>query len=285
MRKKQHHEEHEEHVNHEAWVIPYADLLTLLMALFLVLWASSQSDLSKLKAVSAGFADQLGVSGQGAGAGGQGVLAGSAQPDVTTTVPLTPEHEAMAMAALRAQQAAKEAAQADQSQLQGVQKAITSQAAASGTSQDLAFQMQKRGLVVSIVTEGVLFDAGSADLRPEGKTILDQLAGELTKVPNELAIEGHTDDQPISTGQYPSNWELSTARATNVLRYLVSAHNLNPSRLTAAGYGDERPLAPNTPAGRVANRRVDIAILDLGNNPTAPANQTTTTLNELGAGK
>jgi chemotaxis protein MotB len=285
VRKKQHHEEHEEHVNHEAWVIPYADLLTLLMALFLVLWASSQSDLSKLKAVSAGFADQLGVSGQGAGQGGQGVLAGSAQPDVTTTQPLTPEHEAMAMAALRAQQAAKEAAQADQSQLKGVQSAITSSAAAAGTSQDLAFQMQKRGLVVSIVTEGVLFDAGSADLRPEGKAILDQIAGELTKVPNELAIEGHTDDQPISNSQYPSNWELSTARATNVLRYLVSAHSLDPSRLTAAGYGDERPLAPNTPAGRVANRRVDIAILDLGNNPTAPANQTTTTLNELGAGK
>jgi chemotaxis protein MotB len=282
VRKKQHHEEHEEHVNHEAWVIPYADLLTLLMALFLVLWASSQSDLSKLKEVSAGFADQLGVSGDGQGAGGQGVLAGSSQPDVTTTVPPTPAQEAMAMAALRDAQNAKEAASEDQKQLQGVQQAITSNAAAAGTSQDLTFQLQQRGLVVSIVTEGVLFDAGSADLRPEGKAILDQIADELTRVPNDLAIEGHTDDQPISNGQYPSNWELSTARATNVLRYLVDHHGLSPKRLQAAGYGDERPLAPNTPTGRVANRRVDIAVLDLGANPTAPAKQTTTTLDELG---
>jgi chemotaxis protein MotB len=200
---------------------------------------------------------------------------------VTTTVPLTPEHEAMAMAALRQVQQEKEAASEDQTQLKGVQAAITSQAAASGTSQDLAFELQKRGLVVSIVTEGVLFDAGSADLRPEGKAILDQIAAELTKVPNDLAIEGHTDDQPISNSLYPSNWELSTARATNVLRYLTDVHHLDPSRLTASGYGDERPVAPNTPTGRIANRRVDIAVLDLGDSPNSPNTTTTTIHHEL----
>ncbi len=271
MRKKKHHEEeHEEHVNHEAWVIPYADLLTLLMALFLVLWASGQQDLNKLKQVSAGFADQLGVSGEGPGAGGQGILQGSDQPSVTTTLPLTVAQEASAMAALRDQQQQREAALSNQQQLKGVQQDLQSVASAAGDGSDLGFQLEQRGLVVSIVTEGVLFDQGSATLKPQGMAILDQIATELSKLPNQLAIEGHTDDQPISTGQFPSNWELSTARATNVLQYLLTKH-IDPSRMSASGYGDERPLGPDTPAGRAMNRRVDIAVLNLGTDPNSPA--------------
>jgi chemotaxis protein MotB len=115
--------------------------------------------------------------------------------------------------------------------------------------------------------------------------VLDTLAASLVGVPNQLAVEGHTDNVPINTAQFPSNWELSTARATAVLRYLVEHHGIAPARLSAAGYADQRPVAPNdTGGGRARNRRVDLAILSLSKNAevaptttpptTAPAHDT-----------
>ena len=94
------------------------------------------------------------------------------------------------------------------------------------------------------------------------RAILDGMSGALAQLPNDTSIEGHTDDLPISGGPFPSNWELSTARATTVLRYLVDAHHLPPNRLSAAGYADQRPLVPNdSPAHRSANRRVEVVVL------------------------
>ena len=127
-------------------------------------------------------------------------------------------------------------------------------------------------MVVSIVAEGVLFDAGSAEIKPEGRIILDDISKTLAALPNQLSIEGHTDTSPISTGQFPSNWELSTSRASTVLRYLASQHNIGQKRLQAAGYADQRPVAPNdTDTGRAQNRRVDIAVLS--ENPTTIADE------------
>ncbi len=282
-KKKHHHEEHEEHVNHEAWVIPYADMLTLLMALFLVMWATGQTDLNKMKQVSAGFADSLNIVGNGSGVGGEGILDGV--PDTKKSdavVNIKPEVGAAAIAAIEAQHE-QQAAAADQ--LDQVQKSITDTAAGNGTTGELAFKDEPRGLVVSIVSEGVLFDAGSAELRPEGRAVLDGLAGNLGSIPNKLAIEGHTDNRPISTARFPSNWDLSGARASSVLRYLTDVHHLPASRLSASGYGDTVPVASNDDdAGRAKNRRVDIAILsepiDIPDTPTA---DTTTTDHQEGS--
>lgn len=282
-KKKHHHEEHEEHVNHEAWVIPYADMLTLLMALFLVMWATGQTDLNKMKQVSAGFADSLNIVGNGSGVGGEGILDGV--PDTKKSdavVNIKPDVGAAAIAAIEAQHE-QQAAAADQ--LDQVQKSITDTAAGNGTTGELAFKDEPRGLVVSIVSEGVLFDAGSAELRPEGRAVLDGLAGNLGSIPNKLAIEGHTDNQPISTARFPSNWDLSGARASSVLRYLTDVHHLPASRLSASGYGDTVPVASNDDdAGRAKNRRVDIAILsepiDIPDTPTA---DTTTTDHQEGS--
>lgn len=282
-KKKHHHEEHEEHVNHEAWVIPYADMLTLLMALFLVMWATGQTDLNKMKQVSAGFADSLNIVGNGSGVGGEGILDGV--PDTKKSdavVSIKPDVGAAAIAAIEAQHE-QQAAAADQ--LDQVQKSITDTAAGNGTTGELAFKDEPRGLVVSIVSEGVLFDAGSAELRPEGRAVLDGLAGNLGSIPNKLAIEGHTDNQPISTARFPSNWDLSGARASSVLRYLTDVHHLPASRLSASGYGDTVPVASNDDdAGRAKNRRVDIAILsepiDIPDTPTA---DTTTTDHQEGS--
>jgi chemotaxis protein MotB len=279
MSKRKHrHEEHEEHVNHEAWVIPYADMLTLLMGLFLIMWSIGQVDLVKLKQVSTGFADEFGLaSSAGKGGGGTGVLDGqdsirkgadptaAKQDQVEKTEAITIDKARDLLAADQQQQAV---AQAQTEQLQQVEQAINSGATAAGVSTSVRFRSEDRGLVVSIVTEGVLFDPGSSVLRAEGRVILDGIAATLLTVPNQLAIEGHTDDQPISTGQYPSNWELSTARATTVLRYLKDQHRIPADRLSAAGYADQRAVATNdTPEGRGENRRVDIAVLGTGTQP------------------
>jgi len=259
-KKKHHHEEHEEHVNHEAWVIPYADMLTLLMALFLVMWATSQTDVNKMKQMSAGFADSLGIVGNGQGVGGNGILEGAPETKkADAKVELTPKVGADAIAALDLQAQQQEAAK---QQLEDVQKSISDAAKQTGTAGELAFKDEGRGLVVSIVSEGVLFDAGSAELRPEGRAVLDGIAGTLNSTPNKLSIEGHTDNRPISTAQFPSNWELSSSRAAAVLKYLVVVHHVDPKRLSASGYGDQQPVASNgDEAGRAKNRRVDIAIL------------------------
>ena len=260
-KKKHHHEEHEEHVNHEAWVIPYADMLTLLMAMFLVLWAIGQVDVSKAKAVSTGFADEFGLSSSaGAGAGGVGVLDGNAVPDTPDKLDMrTKVDKTMAIAEQQRQDTARAA---EQQSLQQVEQQIEQGAVAAGLGGSVKFHMEGRGLIVSIVSEGVLFDAGSASIKPAGQLILDGIAQTLANVPNNLSIEGHTDSTPIATAQFPSNWELSTGRASAVLRYLQGRHGLPQVRLSAAGYADQRPIAPNDSlAGRAQNRRVDIAVI------------------------
>src|SRR4051812_39980064 len=254
-------EEHEEHVNHEAWVIPYADMLTLLMAMFLVLWAIGQVDVSKAKAVSTGFADEFGLStSAGSGAGGVGVLDGVSRPDESAK-PQDKSQKVDKTMSIAGGGGGSGVAQLTE-QLTEVQGDIAKEAGIAGIETSLQFRTEQRGLVVSIVAEGVLFDAGQAVLKPEGRMVLDTLAGSLVGVPNQLAVEGHTDNVPISTAQFPSNWELSTARATAVLRYLVEHHGITPARLSAAGYADQRPVADNaTSGGRARNRRVDLAIL------------------------
>jgi len=264
-KKGQHHEEHEEHVNHEAWVIPYADMLTLLMAMFLVLWAIGQVDVSKAKAVSTGFADEFGLSSSaGKGSGGAGVLDGTAAPDSPDFIGKNAKIDKTMQVAIQQRAAAQ---QTEQTQLKGAEQQISAAAQAAGLGSSLKFKMEGRGLVVSVVAEGVLFDAGSATVRAEGRVVLDDIATTLATLPNQLAIEGHTDNRPISTAQFPSNWELSTARASVVLRYLAERHAISLNRMSAAGYADQRPVATNVDdGGRAQNRRVDIAIL--AENPT-----------------
>lgn len=259
---KHHHEEHEEHVNHEAWVIPYADMLTLLMGLFLVLWAIGNQDLAKLKEFTQGFGEAVGIS-SGPLDGGQGILEGGGAATTTTTIaPPSPRQIAAGQEALAREEAAADAQQAASAQLSRAEAVIRTQAEAGGVGGAISFRREDRGLVVSIITDDVLFAPGSTQLQAEGSRALDAIAAALKELPNDVAIEGHTDNVPISTGQFPSNWELSTDRAGVVLRYLVDRHGLDPTRLVAGGYGEQRPLGSNdTPEGRALNRRVDVAVL------------------------
>ncbi len=122
---------------------------------------------------------------------------------------------------------------------------------------------REKGLIVSL-REKILFETGKADLSPEAKTVLDGLYPIFLKIPNEIVVEGHTDNVPISTPQFPSNWELSTARATEVVRYLIEEKKFPDERIAATGYGEYHPVADNsTPEGRSQNRRVDFVIRPL----------------------
>lgn len=251
-------EEHEEHANHEAWVIPYADMLTLLMGLFLVLWAIGNQDLAKMKEFAQGFSSQMGIVRPLDGGGG--VLPDGVAATPTTADPVDPV-AAEGRAALARESAARSALEAEQRDLSVAEAMIRDSAAVAGFADSVSFRREDRGLVVSIVSDDVLFAAGSAELRADGTAALDVLAQVLRELPNKISIEGHTDDVPISSGRFPSNWELSTARSSVVLRHLVD-HGMDPERLVAGGYAEQRPLESNaTPEGRARNRRVDIAVL------------------------
>lgn len=256
----------EEHANHESWVIPYADMLTLLMALFLVMWSSATIDSEKFKMASESLSEAFGTSV--ATPGGSGVMPAPApqQPDApvittTTTTTTLPSGPSQADRALETLEAYEGALAAEQLRLDDVERRIAEHAQATGVAQDVAFRREDRGLIVTVVADSVLFDSGAATLRPRGVSILDGIAGVLAELPNPISIEGHTDPRPIATSQFPSNWELSTARATSVLRYLVDRWGMPASKVSAAGYADTRPIADNsTPAGQDRNRRVEVVI-------------------------
>ena len=251
--RRRRHEEHEEHENHERWLITYADMITLLMAFFIMLFTMSQLDLAKFKEFQQGFASQ--VSGKEinlAAEGGAGVLDGSmgAQTELLK----------QAEEVLKKQATADLARKLERDRLLDVESEFVKRVSRAGLARKVDFRLEMRGLVVSIVSDDVLFDLGSAHLRRDGRQVLNGLAGVLADMPNGVAVEGHTDNLPIS-GQYSDNWDLSTARATTVLNYLLN-HDLPASRLSAAGYADQRPLQTNsTASGRAANRRVEIVIL------------------------
>jgi len=254
-------EEHEEHVNHEAWVIPYADMLTLLMALFLMLFAISSVDLAKFEKLAAGAAGVLGGHGGGSQVldGGAAILEGSGPAAVPPAIPDARAKEAEA--ALQREEEARRAAQLAAKAMADVEDRLR-EAIAEDIRSSIAIRREARGVVMSIVADQVLFVPGEANLQPAGLDILRQVAGTIRGLPNPVTVEGHTDDVPISTSRFRSNWELSTARATEVLRVLVDDLGIPANRVAAAGYGEQRPVAGNdTPEGRSKNRRVELAVL------------------------
>jgi chemotaxis protein MotB len=280
MSKKKKHPEHEEHVNHERWMVSYADMLTLLLALFVVMFAISKVDQKKFATFAEGAAAafcQANVALQGK----QGSLDGS--DGILDGTKATQEEPQTAAEALARELAAKKAAAAEQQQLAAVRDKIQRELAAKGLKNAVEFQLDERGLVVNIVTDKVLFDTGQADLRSEGAKMLNIIAPSVKSLPNKVTVEGHTDNVPM-TGKFTSNWELSTARATTVVRALI-ADGLPARRVSAAGYADQRPISSNnTASGRARNRRVAIVVLPTVSAPAAATTTTSAASTTAGAG-
>ncbi len=288
-KKREHHEEHEEHVNHEAWVIPYADMLTLLMALFLVLFALGQNDQEKLDLAAQSFRKELNAPGFlnfGSGTGGSGPLASGGDsvldgvgpkpaeasgdggspgaaptPGEVTPPPIVVVTE-LDVAATVPPETSDPVDQQLGDPLTEVERIVRERAEGTGLADAIGFRREARGLVVTIVTDRVLFAPGEAEIQPDGFAILDVVADALVELPNAVTIEGHTDSRPISTNRFPSNWELSTSRATSVLRYLVEARGFPDTRISAAGYADTHPIDTGDTAESLSrNRRVEIVVL------------------------
>jgi chemotaxis protein MotB len=277
--RKKKHEEHEEHVNHERWLVSYADMLTLLFVLFVVLYSMSNVDQKKFAELAAGLSEGFGASSV-AMTGNVSNLEGAGQS--TNVVPIDPgtnpgdggsgtegmtkEQKEAVERALRAasRKEASENAQAatkEAENLKEVEKKIADALKAAKLLNQVKFTIDRRGLVVTIVTNEVVFAGNRADLKPGGKKILDTLGPTLAKLPNNIEVDGNTNQLKATTTFYPSGWELSAARASTTVRYLIN-HGLAKNRMTAVGFSDTKPLIdPKDPRAVTMNRRVDVVVL------------------------
>jgi len=285
-RKKATHEEHEEHVNHERWLVSYADMLTLLFVLFVVLYSMSSVDQRKFAALAAGLsagfgAQSVAFQGQtstldGSGASSQIVeIDPGANPGDGSTgkQTLTKAQKAAVDRAVQAQSRAKgskdaEAATKEAENLKKVEEKISDALKKAKLLNQVKFTIDRRGLVVTVVTNEVVFAGNRADLQPGGAKILDTIAPTLAALPNNIEVDGNTNQLKAKTTYYPSGWELSAARASTVVRYFTD-HGLAKKRMSAVGFSDTHPLIPaSDPRSVKLNRRVDVVVLT-----TLPADQ------------
>lgn len=242
---------HPEHVNHERWLISYADFITLLFAFFVVLFAAGQSDKKKQSQLAAAMQTAFTPMAVFEAHSKTPPLTPGGNPTSTTPAPIQPPLPT-ATEKLAANSAAKTEAR--------INHVLSAQAAgAQPPPGSITTHLTKEGLVISLHEAG-FFSSGSSEVHPSAIAFLTRLAAALPQGP--LRVEGHTDNVPIHTPQFDSNWELSTARATAIARLLLEHSEVAPANLSAAGYAEYHPIAPNlTEAGRAQNRRVDIILL------------------------
>lgn len=254
--------QHEDHVNHEAWAIPYGDLVTLLLAFFVVMYATSSVNEGKYKVLS----DSLNAAFRGAPRTMEPIAIGDkpAKTKGDDTVGGIKPGQVMKLDSDRNAEQKDQETLAENAALQGhLQK----------MSEDLETAMQELidkemiriertpSWVEVEIKADILFPSGSAEIETPALAVLDRIAVILAERPYPIRIEGHTDTRPIRTGQFPSNWELSAARAARIVR-LFEGHGISPGRMVVAGLGENQPLADNTTEeGRNRNRRVTIVIL------------------------
>lgn len=249
MAKKKRGKKHEEEAS-EAWLLPYSDLMTLLLALFIALFAISQTDQNKLQALAQAFTAAFNTGGPS--------FFDQAGPSVSMQRQVVSDEDNGNDAYL---QAAEMAYAQETESLEDLQAQLDAYIQENDLEGELTTQLEEEGLMIRI-KERALFPSGSADLVPESQRIGPIVAGLLAAVPERVLISGHTDTDPINTAQFPSNWELSSVRAMTFMKYLLEINeNLNPARFSAIGYGEYRPIAPNdTPENKQKNRRVEILI-------------------------
>jgi chemotaxis protein MotB len=228
----------DEHGGDEAWVIPYADLVTLLLGFFILLWATADANQVKMEALARGLADAFNVGiSEGAGAD-NGVLDGGSG--------LVPGRHDVSLISF---------------DFDAIRAMIEERSREAGVPGQIRVSQQDDRIVIRLA-DNLLFASASADVRPEALPLLEIVAEALATSANEIRVEGHTDNIPLATDRYPSNWELSAARATAVLRLLSEEFGVAPERMHAAGFGEFEPIASNlTPEGRALNRRADVVIL------------------------
>lgn len=246
------------HEDAERWLLTYADMITLLMALFMVLFSISSVNVSKFETLK--HVLQNAFSPKVLEGGGSILPEGGSAASTDPQPPL----EALVPLAAPAGESGAEGAgeQAEEEDFEHLKRVLDAYAREHGFSRSIETMIRRRGLVIRLLTDRVLFDSGSAELRPEAAPLLVQISRLVSlNSSHPIAVEGHTDTVPIATGRFPSNWELSGARASSVVRFMVG-HGVSPSRLEATGHAGLRPIADNdTAEGRSRNRRVEIVLM------------------------
>lgn len=270
MSKRTKHEEHEEHENHERWLVSYADMITVLMAFFIVMYAMSTVDQQKFDALKSGLAEGFGQ--EAILTGSKSVLAeadaamGSIAPTLATQ-DLSPAEQAAVQDALKAQAAlaadrTRADAEAEVARLDGVYARLQAALRKHGLEDDVQATYDDRGLVVSLVSRHVVFEANLATLSARGRQIVDTLAPVLRDIPDPLQIDGHTNQAAGNPRYFATDWDLSSARAITVLRRLNEQRGIPATRLSLSAYGHERPLIDPSKAGsQEVNKRVDIVLV------------------------
>jgi chemotaxis protein MotB len=245
----------EEHENHERWLVSYADFITLLFAVFVVLYAMSQSDKKKVEEVMQSIQQSFGMVQSGAPSPKMNVLP-SSQMNITPSV--KPEIAVVpGTKTVRGQVKTR----ADEKDFRQIKSSIEAYLVKQGAQSKVSLTITRRGLIVSLKEAG-FFESGQAHIKPSAYELINTIAEAMSQYNNPLRFEGHTDNVPINSAQFPSNWELSTARAVNGLKYLIKNFDVEPEKISAAGYAEFRPLASNdTSEGRSKNRRVDLVML------------------------
>jgi len=241
MAKKKRGKKHEEEAS-EAWLLPYSDLMTLLLALFIALFAISQTDQTKLQQLAQAFTAAFNMGGPS--------FFDNAGPNMSLQRQIISSEDLGNAAYIQENQ-----------NLEDLKEELDAYIQQNSLEDQLSTQLEEEGLMIRI-KERALFPSGSAELVAESQRIGPIVAGLLAAVPERVLISGHTDTDPISTAQFPSNWELSSVRAMTFMKYLLSINSdLNPARFSAIGYGEYRPIAPNdTAENKQQNRRVEILI-------------------------
>lgn len=268
--RRRRHEDEEEHENHERWLVTYADMVTLLMVLFIVLFAMSQVDQKKFNALKDGLAAGFGQS--------TSVLDGSSsileQPGTAAMAPVAPAlsfqeltevelastsngvAEVMQDAVRRRQDA-----EAEVTRFEALRAELLKALREKGLADDVQVSYDERGLVLSLVSRHVVFQADLATLSPRGRSVVDTMAGVLDGVDEPLQVDGHTNQVPVKPRYFATDWDLSAARALTVLRRLDEVGGLASSRLMLSAYGHEKPLVdPDLPGSQEVNKRVDVVV-------------------------
>lgn len=260
-------EEDEEHQSHERWAVSYADMMTVLVGLFIVLYAISTVDQVKYEQLRQSLAMGFGAAAPSPMPGSDGVMEGveafTITPDLRSTsgvdtdplldpprpTPNTPDADSETL----------RIATAEYERLDQVAQRISAALAKEGLSEQVRFRMTARGLVIGMVADDVFFAPDTATLTPTAQRVVDVTGSVLAGQPDQISVEGHANVLP--TARYPTNWELSSDRATQVLRRLLGT-GVAPDRIAAVGFGDARPLAEgDTDQALGTNRRVDLVVL------------------------
>lgn len=238
------------------WMVTYSDLVTLILVFFILLFSMSQIDQIKFEAVAESFQNRMIFD-----------FLPSAVPldhpsestDTESGDLIDNLEEALPV------KETEEDGETKEDLLEKLMADVENYLNEHGLKEVISADRTDRGVVL-VLQESILFDSGEAEILEEGKPFLSRVGLLLKDIPNHVNVEGHTDARPISNYRYPSNWELSGARASSVIRYLIEEENLRIDRFSSVGYADTMPIVPNTtPENLKKNRRVEIVILETGN--------------------